>query len=86
MSNPGTDQIQDYIIDHEDDLLQEYTESEEGIKFFTDFLWDKKNDEVRKKLLRSFAGSNDGEKYREWAWEHVRSVFDGPDDNPAEDR
>ena len=89
MSNPTKDAINDRLDDNWQELLQEYMESDEGIKQLTDWLWNSENDELRESLLDKFGQSKDGKRFREWAWRQVEESMQKsgePEDMPGAER
>lgn len=54
MSNPSKDAINDYVQDHEIDLLYEWLESDAGWDNFVSWFWSKTSDNAREAILNAF--------------------------------
>ena len=67
MSNKFDDQVNDYVESNELDMLEEYLESNNHFIDFTDWLYDKAQDELRKDLLVLFLTSKASKRFYAWA-------------------
>ena len=86
MSNPSKDAINDRMDSDWSELLDEYVWDKKGLDEFVDWLFDVKNNKEREKLLDKFGDSNEGKRFRDWAWRVTEDRMQMPDDDSREDR
>lgn len=80
MSNKLTDETNDYIADHEIELVEEWLQDDGHNKTFEAWLWDKDQDSIRRALFEHFLSCTSDKEVKEfnaWAFDSVYKQFGG---------
>ena len=83
--NPGNDRgsVEDFIIDHGDELLETWLEDDKNWALFTSWLYSEKQELLRSNLFAEFRirDSKERDKFNQWAVEEVTHKLHGGYDN-----